>query len=55
MPCPQTGATHYHTQLGLPDKDHAIKELVVSNDWDLETLDLINSLALGCYQLSPEV
>ena len=30
MPWPQkTGATHYHAQLGLPDKGHAIKGLVV--------------------------
>ena len=29
MPWPQTGATHYHPQLGLPDKGCAIKELVV--------------------------
>ncbi len=26
---PHTGATHYHAQLGLPDKGCAIKELVV--------------------------
>ena len=25
---PKTGATYYHAQLGLPDKGHAIKELV---------------------------
>ena len=29
MPWPKTGATHYHTQLGLSDKGRAIKELVV--------------------------
>ena len=30
MPWPQkTGATHYHAQLGLPDKGRAIKGLVV--------------------------
>ncbi len=28
MPWPQTGATLYHTQLGLPDKGCAIKGLV---------------------------
>ena len=44
MPWPQTGATQYHAQLGLPDKCHAMKELVVCKDLDLE------SLALGCYQ-----
>ncbi len=42
MPWPLTGATQYHVQLGLADKD-------------LETLDLLNGLALGYYQLSPEV
>ena len=31
MPWPQTGATHYHAQLGLPDKGRAIKGLVVCN------------------------
>ncbi len=25
MPLPQTGATHYNAQLGLPDKGRAIK------------------------------
>ncbi len=30
MHWPQTGATHYHAQLGLPDKVCAIKGLVVS-------------------------
>ncbi len=51
----QTGATHYHAQLGLPDKGRAIKGLVVCNSWDLEPWDLLNGLALGCYQPSPEV
>ena len=55
MPWPQTGATHYHPQLGNPDKGRAIKGLVVCNSWDLEPLDLLNGLALGCYQPSPEV
>ena len=27
IPCPQTGATHYHEQLGLPDK------VVQSKSW----------------------
>ena len=49
MPWPQTVATQYHAQLGLPDKGRAIKGLVVCNKWDLEPLDL------GCYQLSLEV
>ena len=55
MPWLQTGATQYHAQLGLPDKGRAIKGLVVCNSWDLEPLDLLNGLALGCYQPSPEV
>ena len=50
MPWPQTGATQYHA-----DKGRTIKRLVVCNDWDLEPLDLLNGLALGCYQSSPEV
>ena len=55
MPWPQTGATQYHAQLGLPAKGRAIKGLVVYNNKDLEALDLQNGLALGCYQPSPEV
>ncbi len=49
------GATQYHAQLGHPDNGRAIRGLVVCNKWDLEPLDLINGLALGCYQPSPEV
>ena len=55
MPWPQTGATQFHVQLGLPDKGPAIKGLVVCNSWDLEPLVLLNGLALDCYQSSPEV
>ena len=54
-PWTQTGATHYHAQLGIPDKGRAIKELVSCNSWDIEPLVLENGLALGCYQPSPEV
>ena len=37
-------------------KGLSIKGLVVYNNWDLESLDLLNGLALGCcYQPSPEV
>ena len=54
MPRPQTGATQYHAQLGLPDKGRAIKELGDCNNWDLEPLDLLIDLALGCYQPSPK-
>ena len=42
-------------QLGLPEKGHAIKGMVVCNSWDLEPLDLLNGLALGCYQPYPKV
>ncbi len=55
MPWSQTGATQNHSQLGLPDTGRAIKMLDVCNDWVLEYLDLLNGLALGCYQPSPEV
>ncbi len=55
MPWPQTGATQYHAQLGLPDKGRAIKWFVVCNSWDIEPLYLLNGLALGCYQPIPEV
>ncbi len=55
MPWPQTDATQNHAQLGLTDKGRAIKVLVVCNNLDLEPLDLLNGLALGCYQTSPEV
>ena len=30
----KTGATHYHAQLGLPNKDRAIKELGVTGRLD---------------------
>ncbi len=54
MPWPQTGATQYQAQLGLPEKGRTIKGLVVCINWDLEPLDLLNGLALSCYQPSPE-
>ena len=49
MPLPQRRATQYHAQLGLPDKGRAIKGFVVYNNWDLDPLDLLNGLVLGCY------
>ena len=55
MPWLQTCATQYHAQLGRPDKGRATKWLVFCNRWDLEPLDLLNGLVLGCYQPSPEV
>ena len=54
MPFPQTGAIQCHAQLGLPDKGRTIKGLVVCNSWDLEPLDMLNGLGLGCYQPSPD-
>ena len=51
----KTGATHYHTQLGLSNKGRAIKGFVVCNGWDLEPLDVLNGFSLGCYQPSPVV
>ncbi len=55
MPWPKTGATQYNAQLELPGKGRAIKGLEVCNNWDLDPLDLLNGLALDCYQPSPEV
>ncbi len=55
MSWPQTGATQYREEFGLPDKVRVIKGLVVCNNWDLEPLDLLYGHALGCYQPSPEV
>ena len=46
---PQKGPTHFHAQLGLPDKASAIKGLAVCSSWDLEPVYLLNGLALGCY------
>ena len=46
---------NYLEQLGLLDKGRAIKGLVVCSSWDLEPWDLLNGLALGCYQPSLEV
>ncbi len=39
------------------DKVRAIKGLIVCSNWDLilEPLNLINGLALSCYQPAPEV
>ena len=53
--CPKTGATHNHARSGLPDKGPVIKRLVVHNNLDLEPLDMLNGLASGYNQPSPEV
>ena len=55
MPWSKTDATQYHAQLDLSNKGRVIKGFVVCNNWDLESLDLQNGLALVCYQPSPEV
>ena len=55
MSWPQSGAIQYLAQLGLPNKGRAIKRLVVCSNLDLDPSDLLNGLALGCYQPSPEV
>ena len=34
MHWPETGATHYNVQLGLPDKGRAMKGFVVCNSQD---------------------
>ena len=39
MPWPKTGASHYHAQIGLPDKGYAIKVLVVL--WAIITLIIL--------------
>ncbi len=51
MPWPQTGTIQYHLQLGLPGN----QRVGVCNNWDLEPQDLLNVLALVCYQPFPEV
>ncbi len=37
LPWLKSGATHYHAQLGLPDKGHAVIGLVVCNIWDVSS------------------
>ena len=44
---PKTGTTHYHAQLGLPDKGCLIKELVVC----LVLLNLIRVLTENMFWL----
>ncbi len=52
---PKTGATYYLAQLGLLEKGHAIKGLVVCKSWALEHLKLPKGITLKCYQLPLEV
>ena len=66
MPCSRTGATLYHAQLGLPDKDREIKEFVVclvlpnpipgvfgQRSKDLAPISWLN-LMLKCYGQQPQ-
>ncbi len=55
MRWPIRGATYYHEQLEFPNKGRAMKGLIFRNGLDLEPLDLLNWLALGCYKQSLEV
>ena len=52
MPWPKTGTSHLYVQLGLSEKGRESKELVVCNGLDLEPLDLLKDLVLGCSQTS---
>ena len=52
---PDIDSMSRYAPLGLADKGRAIKGFVVCNNWDLEPLDLLKGLALGCYQPSSEV
>ncbi len=51
MPWPETGATHYHSQLEL--KVIQITSWLSATIGILVPLDLLNGLALGCYQPFP--
>ena len=44
MSWPQTGTTHYHAKLGLPDKDRAINGLVV---YYIVRLESLKGIGLG--------
>ncbi len=49
MPWPQTGANQYHAQLGLSDKGRAIKVLVVCNDLDKLSPEVLQLLSYDMY------
>ena len=42
MHWPQTGATQYHAQLGLPDESRAIKGFVACNNWKIKPKQLFS-------------
>ena len=51
----QESTTNCYAQLGLPEKGRILNRLVFCNGLCLGPLDLLNSLALGFYQMSPEI
>ncbi len=56
MPWLKTGTTNYHTQLGLPDKDCAIKGYVFCISWGLEPFKLPEQSGSWVnYKLFPEL
>ncbi len=47
---------HYHAKLGLRDKYRAITGFFhLQNGLDQGLLDLLNGLAQGCYQPTPQI
>ncbi len=48
----ETHENQCHAQLGLPDKENAIKLFVVCNGWDLEPLDLNQVVLLNAFLMS---
>ncbi len=54
MPLPQKGTTQNHSKLGLSDKCHAIKGLVVCNSWYVIALFQLNDATVRFYVPPPE-
>ena len=48
----KTRENQCHAQLGLPDKENAIKLFVVFNGWNLERLDLHQVVLLKAFLMS---
>ncbi len=57
MTWPKIDETHYCEQLGILDKDHAFKGLVVCNSWDVSAFGPSKRIVptSRCYQPSPVV
>ena len=55
MPWPKNRRNSIPCTVRTSDKGRVIKELIFFNNWDLEPLDLLNGLSVGCYPPSPEV